>query len=71
MRYNCQAFKDVYIYDLRIVMFGILIFIAVGIGFHSIGFHHYTISCKWVFKIKRENEQEVRYKARLVARGFS
>ena len=30
------------------------------------------ISCKWVFKKKRDAERKViRYKARLVARGFS
>jgi hypothetical protein len=30
------------------------------------------VSCKWVFKIKRATDSQIqRYKARLVARGFS
>jgi len=30
-----------------------------------------VVDCKWVFKRKVDNENEVRYRARLVAKGFS
>ena len=34
-------------------------------------FERTPISCKWVFKKKKESNGNVKYKARLVARGFS
>ena len=30
-----------------------------------------VVDCKWVFKRKTDSENEVRYRARLVAKGFS
>lgn len=29
------------------------------------------VACKWVFKLKTQSNQSVRYKARLVANGFA
>ena len=33
--------------------------------------HTNLVSCKWVFDIKQENGWATRFKARLVARGFT
>ena len=40
-----------------------------GILFHCL---KVTISCKWIFKTKRDSKGDVeRYKARLVAKGYT